>query len=40
MKLTNRFGLPDPVVRALTRNEYSKGHSNRSITQLIDSPRE
>ena len=39
MKLTNKFGLPDPVVRALTRSEYSKGDSNRSITQLIDSPR-
>lgn len=39
MKLTNKFGLPDPVVKALTRNEYSKGESNRSITQLIDAPR-
>jgi hypothetical protein len=39
MKLTNKHGLPEPVVRALTRNEYSKGESNRSITQLIDSPR-
>ena len=39
MKLTNKFGLPNPVVKALTRNEYTKGDSNRSITQLIDSPR-
>ncbi|NBS70950.1 hypothetical protein EBT31_18895, partial [bacterium] len=39
MKLTNKFGLPDPVVKALTRSEYSKGESNRSVTQLIDSPR-
>jgi hypothetical protein len=39
MKLTNKFGLPDTVVKALTRSEYSKGDSNRSITQLIDSPR-
>jgi hypothetical protein len=39
MKLTNKFGLPDPVVKALTRNAYSKGESNRSITQLIDAPR-
>lgn len=39
MKLTNKFGLPEPVVKALTRNEYTKGDSNRSITQLIDSPR-
>ena len=39
MKLTNKFGLPDTVVKALTRSEYSKGDSNRSVTQLIDSPR-
>lgn len=39
MKLTNKFNLPEPVVRALTRSEYTKGASNRSITQLIDSPR-
>lgn len=39
MKLTNKFGLPDPVVRALTRNEYTRGASNRSVTQLIDSPQ-
>ena len=39
MKLTNKFNLPEPVVKALTRNEYSKGESNRSVTQLIDSPR-
>jgi hypothetical protein len=39
MKLTNKFGLPAPVVKALTRSEYTKGESNRSITQLIDAPR-
>lgn len=39
MKLTNKFGLPDPVVKALTRSEYSRGDSNRSITQIIDAPR-
>lgn len=39
MKLTNKYGLPAPVVKALTRSDYSKGDSNRSITQLIDSPR-
>lgn len=39
MKLTNKYGLPEPVVKALTRNEYTKGDSNRSITQIIDSPR-
>lgn len=39
MKLTNKHNLPEPVVKALTRNEYTRGASNRSITQLIDSPR-
>jgi len=39
MKLTNKYGLPNTVVRALTRSEYSKGESNRSVTQIIDSPR-
>lgn len=39
MKLTNKFGLPDTVVKALTRSEYTKGESNRSVTQIIDSPR-
>jgi len=39
MKLTNKYGLPETVVKALTRSEYSKGESNRSVTQIIDSPR-
>lgn len=39
MKFTNKFNLPEPVVRAMTFDDYSRGASNRSITQLIDSPR-
>ena len=39
MIITNHTGLPEPVFKALTRNDYSKGKSNRSVTQLIDSPR-
>lgn len=39
MELTNKYGLPQPVVKALTRDNYSRGKSNRSVTQLIDSPR-
>lgn len=39
MKITNNTGLPEPVFQALTRNDYSRGKSNRSVTQLIDSPR-
>ena len=39
MQLTNKHNLPKPVVDALTKDNYSRGSSNRSITQLIDSPR-
>ena len=39
MRLTNKYNLPQPVVDSLTKDTYSRGSSNRSITQLIDSPR-
>jgi len=39
MKITNKFNLPEPVYLALTKDEYSKGESNRSVTQLTSSPR-
>lgn len=39
MKITNESGLPEPVYQALIRNDYSRGNSNRSVTQLIDAPR-
>ena len=39
MKITNHTALPEPVFQALTRSDYTKGSSNRSVTQLIDSPR-
>ena len=39
MIITNKTMLPEPVVRALHRSDYSKGSSNRSVAQLIDSPR-
>lgn len=39
MQITNNHKLPDPVVRALSHDDYSRGASNRSVTQLIDSPR-
>ena len=31
--------LPEPVFLSLTHSDYTKGESNRSVTQLIDSPR-
>lgn len=39
MKYTNNHNLPEPVVMALMEDDYSRGDSNRSVTQLIDSPR-
>ncbi len=39
MRITNHTKLPEPVYQALTHSDYSRGNSNRSVTQLIDSPR-
>lgn len=39
VKITNKYNLPDPVYQALTRDDYSRGDSDISVTQLIDSPR-
>ena len=39
MNVTNLTGLPETVFKALTRNEYTRGKSDRSVTQLIDGPR-
>lgn len=39
MKITNNHNLPDPVFLALTEDDYTRGESNRSITQLIDAPQ-
>ena len=39
MNYTNVTNLPQPIFKALTHSDYTRGHSNRSVTQLIDSPR-
>ena len=39
MKITNQFNLPEIVVTALVQDDYTKGKSNRSVTQLIDAPK-
>lgn len=39
MKLTNRYGLPAPIERAVARDPYSRGNADFSVTQLIDSPQ-
>ena len=38
-KFTNKHGLPEPLVRALTSNKYSRGDARMSITSLLGSPR-
>lgn len=38
MKLTNKAGLPDALVNAVRNDGYSRGQSDISVTQLIDSP--
>lgn len=41
MKYTNKFGLPDTIIRAAKVNDdkYNKGAVDRSVTQLIQPPR-
>jgi hypothetical protein len=39
MKLTNRHGIPETIVRAIADDEYDKGDSVLSVTQLISPPR-
>ena len=39
MPVSNKFNLPEVVVKALTVDTYSRGNSDISITTLIDSPR-
>ena len=39
MKITNHHNLSPPIVKALSRDDYTRGKSHRSVTQLIDSPQ-
>lgn len=41
MKYTNKFNLPDTIVRAayVNNDKYNKGDVHRSVTQLIQPPR-
>jgi len=38
MKLTNKLGLPEAIVRAVTNDPYSRGASDISVTGLITPP--
>lgn len=39
MKYTNKSGLPDALVQAVTHHDYSPGRSDITVTQLIAPPR-
>ncbi len=39
MKITNRHNLPEAIYRAAKRDDYTRGDSRVSVTQLIGSPR-
>jgi len=39
VRVTNNHNLASPIVAALSRDDYTRGKSHRSVTQLIDSPR-
>lgn len=39
MKITNKKGLPAPLVRAVTQDDYFKGDADYSVTELIKPPR-
>jgi hypothetical protein len=39
MKLTNRFGYPETIAKAIERDPYSRGDSEFSATSLISPPR-
>ena len=39
MNFSNRLNLPDPVVKALSSDDYDSGAVNSSVTTLIDAPQ-
>lgn len=39
MKWTNRYGLPQPLVKAVCNPDYDRGECDYSITQLLSPPR-
>src|SRR3954463_10849323 len=38
MKLTNRLGLPEPIVAAVANDGYSRGDADISVTSLLKPP--
>lgn len=39
MKVTNKYGVPAPLVTLATREYYSKGKAQYSVTELLSPPR-
>jgi len=39
MKLTNNLRLPDPMVRAVGNDSYTKGDADISVTELLTPPQ-
>lgn len=39
MKITNKYGIPATITNVLARPTYSKGQSDLSATELLNSPR-
>ena len=39
MKVTNKFGVPAPLVTLASKEYYSKGASQYSVTELLSPPR-
>lgn len=38
MRLTNKMGLPEPIVRAVSNDDYTKGAADISVTELLSPP--
>ncbi len=39
MKITNKWGLPEPLVRAVSFSNYDRGESDYTVTELVGPPR-
>lgn len=39
MKLTNKLGLPDALVKAVAHDDYVRGDADYTVTQLLQPPR-
>jgi hypothetical protein len=39
MQFTNKLNLPQPIVDAVTKDTYSKGKADISVTELMDPPQ-